>query len=285
MEGKVAIVTGGGRGIGREECLLLAREGAKVVVADFGGELDGAGFDERPAAEVARMIREQGGQAVACNEDVRSFSAAERIVKCALDAFGRLDALINNAGILRDRMIFNLSEEELDAVLAVHVKGHVGCARFASAYWRDESKAGREAPRHIVNTTSGAGLIGNVGQTGYAAAKAGIAVLTRVWASELERFGVRVNALAPIARTRITTATFGDLPPDADAFDEMHPGNVAPLAVYLASDLSNPVSGEIFGIRGGTLDRYVPWNNPKTLEKEGRWEVAEIAGRIQELLS
>ncbi len=284
MTNKVAIVTGGGRGIGREECLLLASEGASVVVNDFGGGLDGAGFDETPAAEVVRTIKAAGGKAVACYESVSDFKAAERIVKCALDNFGRLDALVNNAGILRDRMVFNMSEEEFDSVIAVHLKGHFNMTRHASAYFRDEHKAGRGTPRHIVNTTSGSGLIGNMGQTNYGAAKAGIAIMTRVWGQELQRFDVRVNAIAPVARTRITEATFGSLQAEeGGGFDAMDPANVAPIAVYLASDLSNDISGEVFSIHGGALDRYLPWSNPKALEQDQRWTIDQLTKRVKEL--
>ncbi len=283
MDGKVAIVTGGGRGIGREECLLLAAEGAKVVVNDFGGAIDGSGSDLTPAQEVVELIRAKGGEAIANAESVTSFEGAKRMVETAVSAFGRLDALVNNAGIIRDRMLYNMSEEEFDSVIAVHLKGHFNCARWASAYWRDEFKKGNTDTRHIVNTTSGAGLIGNRGQTNYAAAKAGIAMVTRVWAMDLEGYNVKVNAIAPLARTRITEATFGNFEADDGGFDIMSPANIAPLAVFLASDLSNEISGEVFGIRGGDLDRYFTWSNPKAINKDGRWQPAEIAGRIGEL--
>lgn len=284
MEGKVAIVTGGGRGIGREESLLLAREGARVVVNDVGRELDGRDSNERPADEVVELIQREGGEAVASHEDVSSFEGARKIVDLALSAFGRLDALINNAGIVRDRMIFNMTEEEFDTVVAVHLKGHFNCARWASAYWRSETQKGRSSTHHIVNTTSGSGLVGNVGQTNYGAAKAGIAAMTRIWAMELERFGVKVNAIAPVARTRMTVAAFGEIDTSEENFDLMDPANIAPLAVYLASDLSSHLSGEVFGIRGGDLDHYLPWNNPRSISKEGRWSVQEISERMRELL-
>lgn len=283
MDGKVAIVTGGGRGIGREESLLLAAEGAKVVVNDFGGGMDGSGGDTTPAEEVVELIRSRGGQAVANAENVTSFDGAKRIIDAAVSEFGRVDALVNNAGIVRDRMIYNMTEDEFDSVVAVHLKGHFNCARWASNYWRDEFKKGHTEARHIVNTTSGAGLIGNRGQTSYAAAKAGIAMITRVWAMDLESYNVKVNAIAPLARTRITEATFGNFESDDGGFDIMAPANVAPLAVYLASDLSNEISGEVFGIRGGDLDRYLTWSNPRAINKDGRWSPAEIAGRIGEL--
>jgi NAD(P)-dependent dehydrogenase (short-subunit alcohol dehydrogenase family) len=284
MDGRVAIVTGGGRGIGREECLLLAREGAKVVVNDLGGTMDGSGAGPGPADEVVALIRDAGGEAVASYQDVTSFEGGKAIIDCALESFGRLDALINNAGIIRDRTIYNMTEEEFDSVTAVHLKGHFNCARWAAAHWRAESKAGNESPRHIVNTTSAAGLIGNRGQTNYGAAKAGIANMTLIWAQELERIGVTVNAIAPIARTRITEATFGAMEAEEDEFDAMDPTNVAPLAVFLASDLVGDVTGNVFGIHGGDLDRYEPWDNSRAIEKDGRWKLEELEARIGELL-
>jgi NAD(P)-dependent dehydrogenase (short-subunit alcohol dehydrogenase family) len=284
MEGKVAIVTGGGRGIGREECLLLAREGAKVVVCDSGAALDGSPLSERPADEVVAEIKKAGGAAVACFEDVTDFEAAKRIVDLAISSFGGLDALVNNAGIVRDRMLFNMSEAEFDAVIAVHLKGHFNLARWASAYWRAESKKGSTAARHIVNTTSAAGLLGNMGQTNYAAAKAGIAAMTKTWALELASFGVRTNAIAPIARTRMTESTFGEIDTSGQTFDIMSPANIAPLVVYLASDASNEINGEAFGIRGGDLERWAPWTQAKSLNQEKQFTVQEIAKRIGELM-
>jgi NAD(P)-dependent dehydrogenase (short-subunit alcohol dehydrogenase family) len=254
-----------------------------VVVNDFGGQVDGSGKDQGPAAEVVKAIREGGGEAIESYEDVSSFAGGQRLIEGALKQFGRLDALINNAGIIRDRMVFNMTEEEFDSVIAVHLKGHFNCTRWAAAHWREESKKGHSPTRHIVNTTSAAGLIGNAGQTNYAAAKAGIAMMTRVWANELERFDVKVNAIAPVARTRITTATFGEIDTKEQSFDLMDPANIAPLAVYLASDLSNRISGEVFGLRGGDLDRQEPWTPAKSMSKEGRWQISEIAERIREV--
>jgi len=284
MEGKVAVVTGGGRGIGREESLLLAREGAKAVVNDFGAELDGSGAKPGPADEVVSLIREAGGEAIASYQDVTSFEGAKAIIDCALEGFGRLDALINNAGFTRDRTLCNMTEEEFDAVIAVHLKGHFNCARWAGAHWRAESKAGNESPRHIVNTTSAAGLIGNRGQTNYGAAKAGIANMTLIWAQELGRFEVTVNAISPIARTRMTEAAFGAIDAEEGEFDAMDPANVAPLAVFLASDLVGDITGNVFGIHGGDLDRHEPWESVKTIEKDGRWSLQELQERIGELL-
>jgi NAD(P)-dependent dehydrogenase (short-subunit alcohol dehydrogenase family) len=283
MGGKVAIVTGGGRGIGREECLLLAKEGASVLVNDPGHALDGSKSDERPAEEVVSAIQKAGGRAVANYEDVSSFEGAARIIAAALTSFGRLDALINNAGILRDRMLFNMSEAEFDAVIAVHLKGHFNCARWASAHWKSEAKKGEVVPRHIVNTTSGAGLIGNIGQTNYAAAKAGIAAMTRVWSMELQSIGVRVNAIAPVAKTRLTVSTFGEIDTSAESFDRMNPANIAPLSVFLASDLSNDISGEVFGILGGDLERHLPWSPAKTISQEHAFTIEELAARMKDL--
>lgn len=284
MEGKVAIVTGGGRGIGKEECLLLAKHGAKVVVNDLGGELDGSSKGQGPADEVVNLIRQSGGQAVANFENVTHFEGAKRIIDCAISEFGGLDALINNAGNVRDRMIYNMSEDDFDAVVAVHLKGHFNCTRWAAEYWRAESKKGSTVSRHIVNTTSASGLIGNVGQTNYGAAKAGIAAMTRIWGMELSRYNVRVNAIAPVARTRMTEATFGPLDGDqGEEFDMMDPANIAPLAVFLASDISDEVNGEVFALHGGNLDRYLPWHNPKSVSKEERYTVYDIKERLKEL--
>lgn len=284
MDGKVAIVTGGGRGIGREECLLLARRGARVVVNDLGGGADGRGADKSPAEEVVSAIRAAGGEAIANHDDVTRFDGGKAMVGAAVDAFGRLDALINNAGIVRDKMLYNMSEEDFDAVVAVHLKGHFNCARWAAAYFREQSKGGSSDARHIVNTTSIAGLIGNLGQTNYGAAKGGIAIMTRIWSMELERFGVRVNAIAPVARTRLTQNAFGDLEVEQGAFDASDPAHVAPLAVYLSSDLSNDISGEVFGIHGGDLTRHVAWSDPKHVTREDAgFTVEDISARVKEL--
>jgi NAD(P)-dependent dehydrogenase (short-subunit alcohol dehydrogenase family) len=213
LEGKVAIVTGAGRGIGREHALALARAGAKVVVNDLGAALSGAGSDQRPAEEVADEIRESGGEAAASYENVADFAGAERMIRQAIDEFGRLDILVNNAGILRDRMLVNMSEEEWDAVIGVHLKGHFAPTRHAAAHWRERSKAGEEVRGRVINTSSPSGVFGNVGQANYGAAKGAIASFTLIAAQELGRYGVTVNCLAPNARTRMTEETFGQLPP------------------------------------------------------------------------
>src|ERR671914_3109755 len=216
LEGKVAIVTGAGRGIGREHALALARGGARVVVNDLGGSLTGEGSDSTPAQEVVNEIVAAGGEAVASYDDVSSFQAAEQIIRRALDRYGRLDILVNNAGILRDRMLVNMTEEEWDAVIAVHLKGHFALTRHAAAYWRERSKAGEEVRARVINTSSPSGVFGNVGQANYGAAKAAIAAFTIIAAQELGRYGVTVNCLAPNARTRMTEDIFGGLPQPAE---------------------------------------------------------------------
>ena len=214
FDGKVAIVTGSGRGIGREEALLLASEGAAVVVNDLGGARTGEGSDSTPAQEVVDEIKAAGGQAVANGDDCSSWSGAEGMVNQAIETFGSLDILVNNAGILRDKMSFNMTEEEWDAVVKVHLKGHFAPARFAGAYWRQKSKdSGQSVNAKIVNTASESGLYGNAGQANYASAKAGIAALTIVLSRELERFGVRVNCIAPVAMTRLTEDMMGGATP------------------------------------------------------------------------
>src|ERR1700761_6527300 len=228
LSGKVAIVTGAGRGIGRCHALALAGAGAKVVVNDLGGGLAGEGSDAPPAEQVAEEIRAAGGEASTNGENVADFAGAERLVRQAIDEFGRLDILVNNAGILRDRMLVNMTEDEWDAVIAVHLKGHFAPTRAAAAYWRERSKAGEEVRGRVVNTSSPSGVFGNIGQANYGAAKGGIASLTLIAAQELARYGVTVNCLAPNARTRMTEETFGELPPPADGFDPLDPANIAP---------------------------------------------------------
>src|SRR5215218_2170714 len=244
LEGKVAIVTGAGRGIGREHALALARAGASVVVNDLGATLAGEGADETPAQQVVAEIESFGGAAVADGENVGDFAGAERMVRRAVDTFGRLDILINNAGITRDRMLVNMSEEEWDAVIAVHLKGHFAPMRHAAAYWRERSKTGDEVRARMINTSSPSGVFGNVGQANYGAAKAGIAGLTLIAAQELARYGVTVNCLAPNARTRMTEAAFGEIPPPEAGFDAMDPANMSPIVVGLCADgaQNSPVS-------------------------------------------
>src|SRR6187551_1207226 len=247
LEGKVAIVTGAGRGIGREHALALARAGAKVVVNDLGGTLDGQGQDATPAQSVVNEIVAAGGEAVASYDDVSDFGAAEHMVNRALDRYGRLDILVNNAGILRDRMLVNMTEDEWDAVIAVHLKGHFAPTRHAAAYWRERSKAGEEVHGRVINTASPSGVFGNVGQANYGAAKAGIAGFTVIVAQELHRYGVTVNCLAPNARTRMTEETFQmDAPPEG--FDPLDPRNVSAVVVALCADEAQAITGQVFHV-------------------------------------
>jgi NAD(P)-dependent dehydrogenase (short-subunit alcohol dehydrogenase family) len=284
LRDRVVIVTGAGRGIGREHALLCAREGASVVVNDLGGAINGAGADVSPAQEVVEEITSSGGRAVANYDDICSWAGAASVVRCAIDTFGKLDVLINNAGILRDRSIVNMTEEEWDAVTTVHLKGHFGPIHFAAEYWREQSKAGTPISASIINTTSGSGLFANPGQANYAAAKAGIAALTLVAARELERFGVRVNAIAPIARTRLTESTPGiaelvRAPIDEAAFDVWDPANISPLVAYLASDECN-LSGRVFGVGGGKITYTTGWRVDDQYVKDGPWELDEFTNLL-----
>jgi NAD(P)-dependent dehydrogenase (short-subunit alcohol dehydrogenase family) len=282
LDGKVAIVTGAGRGIGRGEALLLAREGARVVVNDLGGEWDGTGRDTRPAQLVVDEITAAGGEAVANYDDVADYAAAERMVRQAIDTFGSLDILVNNAGILRDRMIFNMSEEEWDAVIRVHLKGHFAPTRHACAYWREKAKERGSAAGRIVCTSSTSGLLGNPGQSNYGAAKAGIAAFAQIVAMEMARYGVTCNAIAPAARTRLTERTFGEIKAEGP-FDEWDPENVAPLVAYLVSDAAAGISGQVFYVSGGTVQLYQGWGPVAEARKEGRWTVAELAAEVPKL--
>src|SRR5437868_4429031 len=243
LSGKVAIVTGAGRGIGRSHALALARAGAKVVVNDLGAGLAGEGSDPGPAEQVVEEIRATGGEASTNGESVADFAGAERLVQQAIEEFGRLDILVNNAGILRDRMLVNMSEDEWDAVIAVHLKGHFAPTRHAAAYWRERSKAGEEVRGRVINTSSPSGVFGNVGQANYGAAKAGIVGFTLIAAQELRRYGVTVNALAPNARTRMTEAAFGEIPPPDDGFDPADPGNNSPIVAALCADDAQDITG------------------------------------------
>jgi NAD(P)-dependent dehydrogenase (short-subunit alcohol dehydrogenase family) len=280
LTGQVAIVTGAGRGIGRAEALLLAREGASVLVNDLGVALDGRDADAGVASTLAEEIEAAGGHAIADAHSVASHEAAARIIDRALDAFGRLDILVNNAGFTRDKMVYNTDEETFDTVVEVHLKGTFNMAKWACRYFREAGHGGR-----IINTTSAAGLVGNVGQSNYGAAKAGIAAMTLIWSREMERFDVTANAIAPAARTRMTAAAFGDLEPDEDeAFDVMAPENVAPLVVYLASPPAADVTGQVFGISGGDIELFEPWRPVKSLSKEGRWTPAELVKRMPEII-
>jgi len=272
FDGKVGVVTGSGRGIGRSEALLLAREGAKVVVNDLGGSGAGEGSDQTPAQQVVDEIKATGGDAVANYDDCSSWSGAEGMINQALDSFGRLDVLICNAGILRDKMSFNMSEAEFDDVIRVHLKGHFAPSHFAGAYWREQAKAtGEPTGAAIVMTSSEAGLYGNAGQTNYAAAKMGIAAMTIVLARELERSGVRVNAIAPVAATRL----LGTVGAGEELADDpmMSPENPAAGAVWLASPLAEGISGQVLKISGGVAQIVQGWTPVTQIESNEVWTV------------
>lgn len=285
-EGRVAIVTGAGRGLGREHALELARQGAKVVVNDLGTSGAGEGASSGPAEEVVSLIKELGGEAVANADDVAHFEGARRMVAQAVETFGALDVLVNNAGFLRDRMLVNTSEEEWDAVVRVHLKGHFAPLRHAASYWRDEAKAGRTRTARVVNTSSGAGLQGSIGQVTYSAAKAGIAGLTLVAAAELGRYGVTVNALAPAARTRMTEAAFAATMARPDSgFDAMDPANVSPVVAWLASEDSSDVTGRVIEVEGGRICVQDGWRHGPARDLGRRWESAEVGVAVRELLA
>jgi NAD(P)-dependent dehydrogenase (short-subunit alcohol dehydrogenase family) len=289
LDGKVAFVTGAGHGIGRGEALELAHQGGKVVVNDVGGSVHGEGADKRPAEEVAEVIRSKGGEASANFDDVADWAGAQRLVRQAVDDFGRLDVVVNNAGIVRDAMLFSMSEDAFDAVIRVHLKGTFAVTHHAANYWRDESKAGRQPRAAIVNTVSSAGLQGNVGQANYGAAKAGIAALTVISSLELARYGVRANAVAPGGMTRITATLRKDAEvkePDeleSGEYDPMNPANSAPMVAWLASDEALHVTGQVFRAVGHRITHYKPWSLGVTVETKGgpaRWEPADIGPAV-----
>jgi NAD(P)-dependent dehydrogenase (short-subunit alcohol dehydrogenase family) len=287
-QGRVVIVTGAGRGIGRAHALEFGRQGARVVVNDIGAELDGTGGSPSPAQDVVDEIVEAGGEAIVDGEDVADWDGARRLVAAAVDAFGRLDVLVNNAGVVRDRMVVSCEEDEFDAVVRVHLKGHLATARHAAEHWRALAKAGEAVDARIVNTSSGAGLAGSVGQAAYSAAKAGIAALTLVQAAELARYGVTANAIAPSARTRMTATVFADMmaaPADAGAFDAMAPENVAPLVAWLGSAQSAHVTGRVFEVEGGRVSVADGWQHGPALDKGARWDAAELGPVIDDLLA
>jgi len=285
LDGRVAIITGAGRGLGREHALLFASEGAKVVVNDLGGDMHGDGGDPSAAMQVVEEIKAAGGEAVVNGENVADWNGAKRLVEQAIDTFGDLHVLVNNAGILRDRVIINMTEAEWDAVVQVHLKGHFCPTRHAAVYWREQTKAGKSVNASIIHTSSTSGLFSNPGQANYDAAKSGIATLSQVCAKELTRYGVRSNTIAPGARTRLTEATPGlsDVvkPPD-DGFDEWDPANVAPFVAYLAT-ADCPFTGETFMVRGGTVQRVQSWTSAERIKKDDRWTVAELAAAASQL--
>ncbi len=284
-EGRVVIVTGAGRGLGRAHALAFARAGARVVVNDLGVAEDGGGASPGPAHEVAEEIRAAGGEAIVDGADVADWDQAGAMVQAALDGFGRLDIVVNNAGFVRDRMFVSCSEAEWDAVLRVHLKGHFCVTRHACDHWRAESKAGRAVDARILNTSSGAGLQGSIGQSSYSAAKAGIAALTLVQAAELSRYGVTANAIAPSARTRMTEGAFAEMMKKPDqGFDAMDPANVSPLLVWLGSAESRDVTGRVFEIAGGKISVADGWRLGPEVHKDARWEPDEIGAAVHELL-
>ncbi len=280
LEGRVAVITGAGRGLGREHALLFAAEGARLVINDLGGGPDGSGSDATPAQQVVEEIRAAGGEAVANSDDVTSAEGAQRMIQQAIDAFGALHVLVNNAGILRDRTIVNMTDDEWDDVIRVHLRGHFMPARAAARYWREQSKAGNSLQPSLINTTSTSGLFNNPGQSNYGSAKTGIATLTIIAQRELGRYGVKVNAIAPAARTRLTVATPGIseaiLHAPAEGFDAMDPANVSPFVAYLAT-ADCPIGGRIFFVAGGSIHLFQPFAIIDGISKEGRWTVQELA--------
>lgn len=285
-EGRVVIVTGAGRGLGRAHALEFARQGAKVVVNDLGVSLDGREPSEGPAAEVVREIRALGGKAIANGADVADWAQAAELVKAALGAFGRLDVVMNNAGFVRDRMFANATEDEWDAVMRVHLKGHFCVSRHAVAHWRDEAKAGRPVDARIINTSSGAGLQGSMAQSAYSAAKGGIAALTLVQAAELGRYGITANAIAPSARTRMTETAFAEMMKKPESgFDVMDPTNVSPLVVWLGSAESREVTGRVFEVAGGAISLADGWRMGPKIDRGARWDPAEVGAAVHELIA
>ncbi|MFI5953223.1 SDR family oxidoreductase [Cryptosporangium sp. NPDC051539] len=273
LDGRVAIITGAGRGVGREHALLFAAEGAKVVVNDLGGASDGSGSDASPAEQVVDEIRAAGGEAVANGDDVSDAEGADHLVRSALDTFGDLHVLVNNAGILRDRTLVHMSDEEWDAVIRVHLRGHFMPTRAAGRYWRQKAKSGEAVDASIISTASSSGLFGNVGQSNYGAAKSGIATFTMIIQEELGRYGVRANAIAPAARTRLTEFAMGSV--EDGVFDADDPGNIAPFVAYLAMK-DCPIAGRVFFVHGGSVHLFQPWAIVDSIDKKSRWTVGEL---------
>ncbi len=283
LDGKVAIVTGAGRGIGREEALLLASEGAKVIVNDVGATTPSEDGEKNPAEQVVELIRDGGSDAAINASDVSSWQGAKELVDQAVETFGQLDILVNNAGILRDKMSFNMQESDWDDVVRVHLKGHFAPAHHAAVYWRNRAKAGETVSGHIINTSSEAGLYGNAGQANYSAAKAGIASLTWVLARELERYGITVNSISPRARTRMTENMFGGLTKAETGFDEWDPKNIAQLVTFLASDEASDVTGQNFVVFGGSIWAMGGFHPIGEVHRDSMWTPEELAGAKGEL--
>jgi NAD(P)-dependent dehydrogenase (short-subunit alcohol dehydrogenase family) len=285
-EGRVVIVTGAGGGIGREHALAFAREGAHVVVNDIGASRQGDGRSPGPAQQVVADIEALGGKAVINADDVADWAGAERLVQTAIDTFGRLDVVVNNAGFLRDRMLVSLGEDEFDAVIRVHLKGHFAVMRHAGAYWRAQAKAGNTIDARLINTTSGAGLMGSVGQGNYAAAKAGITCLTQIAAVEMGRYGVTANAIAPAARTRMTEEAMPDMvrKPEDGSFDFYDPANISPLVVWLGSAESRDVTGRVFEVEGDKVAVATGWQHGPEAKAGRRWNPAELGPVVAKLI-
>jgi NAD(P)-dependent dehydrogenase (short-subunit alcohol dehydrogenase family) len=288
LGGRVAVVTGAGRGLGREHALLMAAEGARVVVNDAGTGMDGRGHDAGAAAAVVAEIVARGGEAVANVDDVADWEGGRRVIGAALESFGDLHVLVNNAGILRDRAIVNMTEDEWDDVIRVHLKGHFVPTRHAAAYWRSQAKAGVSVSASVINTSSTSGLLGNPFQANYGAAKAGVGALTIIAAHELVHYGVRVNCIVPAARTRLTSATEGlhDIvqpPADPAAFDVWDPANVAPLVGWLATE-GCPATGRVFYIVGGSIRLMTPWATADGIDRRGRWTIADLDDELGKLV-
>jgi NAD(P)-dependent dehydrogenase (short-subunit alcohol dehydrogenase family) len=285
LDGRVAIITGAGRGIGREHALFFAAEGAKIVVNDLGGTNDGTGSDLTPAQQVVEEVKAMGGEAVVNGDNVADWQGAQRMVNQAIETFGDLDILVNNAGILRDRVLVNMTEEEWDAVIAVHLKGHFAPSRWAAAYWREQHKAGVTKPRNIVHTSSTSGLFANPGQSNYGAAKTGIATFSQIIAKELVRYNVKSNTIAPGARTRLTLATPGldeVMKPKEGVFDPWDPANISPLVAYLAS-ADCAFNGETFLVQGGNVTVIDSWKRGAGVDRDSKWTVAELAEALAPL--
>ncbi|HEX3426635.1 MAG TPA: SDR family oxidoreductase [Acidimicrobiales bacterium] len=289
LAGRVAIVTGAGRGLGREHALFLAAQGARVVVNDRGVAADGHGRDASLARAVVAEIGAAGGEAVANDDDVTDWDGGRRLVEQAIDAFGDLQVVVNNAGILRDRALVNMTEDEWDDVISVHLKGHFVPTRHAAAYWRAQSKAGKPVNASVINTSSTSGLLGNPGQANYGAAKAGIGAFSIIAAQELGRYGVRVNAVVPAARTRLTLGTEGlqDIvkAPDDDAvFDLWDPANASPVVGWLATERC-PVTGKVLFVHGGTVRLMTPWSMGDGVERQDRWTIEELETQLGKIIS
>jgi NAD(P)-dependent dehydrogenase (short-subunit alcohol dehydrogenase family) len=284
-DGRIVIVTGAGNGLGRAHALAFAAAGARVVVNDIGTSREGEGSSAGPAQQVVDEIRAAGGDAVANTDDVADWEGAGRLVRSAVDSFGGLDVLVNNAGFLRDRMLANMSVEEWDAVIRVHLRGHFCPLRHAAAYWREQAKAGHPVDARVVNTSSGAGLMGSVGQGNYSAAKAGIVGLTLVAAAEMGRYGVTVNAIAPAARTRMTEVAMPDqMRAPENGFDAMAPDNISPLVVWLGSVESRDVTGRVFEVEGGVVSVADGWQHGPRVDKGAQWQPAELGPVVHALL-